>query len=165
MAFRTARPSKTITCPGGSIPSAGRPLHAAQSYNNQSLLATGCYEAEDPGITRFGQTGHPRNESRRHWSSTCHTARNDPPCEAIELSERPIAITHANPSLLSSSAAQQVRYRAERRWAESGGMLGFSLYPHHLKGRIPRLRRCRTSAIWWARTAELMGIAPHRYRL
>jgi len=25
------------------------------SYNNQSLLATGCYEAEDPGITRFGK--------------------------------------------------------------------------------------------------------------
>ena len=25
------------------------------SYNNQSLLATGCYEAEDPGLTRFGR--------------------------------------------------------------------------------------------------------------
>jgi len=24
------------------------------SYNNQSLLATGCYEDEDPGLTRFG---------------------------------------------------------------------------------------------------------------
>ena len=25
------------------------------SYNNQSLLATGCYEENDPGITRFGK--------------------------------------------------------------------------------------------------------------
>ena len=25
------------------------------SYNNQSLLATGCYETEDPGITRMGR--------------------------------------------------------------------------------------------------------------
>jgi microsomal dipeptidase-like Zn-dependent dipeptidase len=25
------------------------------SYNNQSLLATGCYEANDPGITRMGR--------------------------------------------------------------------------------------------------------------
>ena len=25
------------------------------SYNNQSLLATGCYENEDPGITRMGK--------------------------------------------------------------------------------------------------------------
>jgi microsomal dipeptidase-like Zn-dependent dipeptidase len=25
------------------------------SYNNQSLLATGCYESDDPGITRFGK--------------------------------------------------------------------------------------------------------------
>ena len=25
------------------------------TYNNQSLLATGCYEAEDPGLTRFGK--------------------------------------------------------------------------------------------------------------
>ncbi len=24
------------------------------SYNNQSLLATGCYEQEDPGLTRMG---------------------------------------------------------------------------------------------------------------
>ena len=25
------------------------------TYNNQSLMATGCYEAEDTGLTRFGQ--------------------------------------------------------------------------------------------------------------
>ena len=25
------------------------------SYNNQSLLATGCYETTDPGITRMGR--------------------------------------------------------------------------------------------------------------
>ena len=25
------------------------------SYNNQSLLATGCYEQEDPGLTRMGR--------------------------------------------------------------------------------------------------------------
>ena len=25
------------------------------TYNNQSPLATGCYEAEDPGITRMGK--------------------------------------------------------------------------------------------------------------
>jgi membrane dipeptidase len=25
------------------------------TYNNQSLLATGCYEAEDTGITRMGR--------------------------------------------------------------------------------------------------------------
>ncbi|MEM8951237.1 MAG: membrane dipeptidase, partial [Pseudomonadota bacterium] len=25
------------------------------SYNNQSFLATGCYEADDPGITRMGR--------------------------------------------------------------------------------------------------------------
>jgi membrane dipeptidase len=30
------------------------------SYNNQSLLATGCYEAEDPGLTRMGARSSPR---------------------------------------------------------------------------------------------------------
>ena len=30
------------------------------TYNNQSLLATGCYEQEDTGLTRMGRTWSPR---------------------------------------------------------------------------------------------------------
>ena len=37
------------------------------SYNNQSLLATGCYEAEDCGITRMGRQVIQENEPCRPW--------------------------------------------------------------------------------------------------
>ena len=40
------------------------------SYNNQSLLATGCYEAEDPGSDPDGQASRGRDEPGRDWSST-----------------------------------------------------------------------------------------------
>ena len=52
--------------------------------------------------------------------------------QAIELSERPIAITHANPSAWHPA----LRNKSDEvliALAESGGMLGLSLYPHHLK--------------------------------
>ena len=77
------------------------------SYNNQSLCAAGCYEEEDPGITRFGRqvikemnrVGMVVDMSHSGERSTFH---------AIELSERPITITHANPKSWQP-AAQQVR--------------------------------------------------------
>jgi microsomal dipeptidase-like Zn-dependent dipeptidase len=53
--------------------------------------------------------------------------------QAIELSSRPISITHANPSFWHSG----LRNKSDnvlKSLFEQGGMLGFSLYPHHLKG-------------------------------
>jgi membrane dipeptidase len=65
------------------------------TYNNQSLLATGCYEAEDPGITRMGRQvigDEPRRAGRRHEPFGGPLDHR-----GADLSERPIAITHANP--------------------------------------------------------------------
>ena len=52
--------------------------------------------------------------------------------EAIETSERPIAITHANPDWWHP-ARRNKSDRLIRALTETGGMIGFSLYPHHLK--------------------------------
>ena len=52
--------------------------------------------------------------------------------EAIEASERPIAITHANPDWWHP-ARRNKSDRLIRALTETGGMIGFSLYPHHLK--------------------------------
>ena len=51
--------------------------------------------------------------------------------EAIDASSRPIAITHANPHWWHSA----LRNKSDdvlRALTGAGGMLGFSLYPHHL---------------------------------
>src|SRR5262249_5900547 len=67
------------------------------SYNNQSLLATGCYEAEDPGITRMGREVIREMNRVGLAIDMSHSAERST-LQAIELSARPIAITHANPA-------------------------------------------------------------------
>lgn len=124
------------------------------SYNNQSLLATGCYESEDPGITRFGKQAIREMNRVGLVVDMSHSAERST-LEAIETSERPIAITHANPH----AWAPALRNKSDivlKSLAESGGMLGLSLYPFHLKDHS----RCRIEDFCQmvARTAELMGI-------
>ena len=103
------------------------------SYNNQSLLATGCYEAEDPGITRMGREVIKEMNRVGLVIDMSHSAERST-LEAIEISERPVAITHANPAFWHPA----LRNKSDdvlRALATSGGMLGFSAYPHHLKGK------------------------------
>ena len=124
------------------------------SYNNQSLLATGCYEADDSGITRMGrQVIHEMNRVGLVIDMS-HSAERST-LEAIEISKRPIAITHANPA----SWHPALRNKSDtvlKALAESGGMLGFSLYPHHLnEGSRCTLEDFCTMI---ARTAEVMGM-------
>ena len=66
------------------------------TYNNQSLLATGCYEAEDTGITRMGRQVIKEMNRVGLVVDMSHSADRST-IEAAEISERPIAITHANP--------------------------------------------------------------------
>ena len=124
------------------------------SYNNQSLLAAGCYEVDDPGITRMGR--HVISEMNRVGLvvDMSHSARRST-LEAIEISERPIAITHANPANWHDA----LRNKSDdvlKALAESGGMLGFSMYPHHLKDKSDCQLEDFCGMI--ARTADMMGV-------
>jgi len=103
------------------------------TYNNQSLLATGCYEAEDPGITRMGRQVIREMNRVGMVVDMSHSADRST-IEAAEISERPIAITHANPHAWQP-ALRNKRDAVIRAVTEAGGMFGFSLYPHHLKGK------------------------------
>ena len=101
------------------------------SYNNQSLLATGCYEAEDPGITRFGKQAVAEMNRVGLVIDMSHSAHRST-LEAIEISSRPISITHANPSWWHP-ARRNKSDEVISALTKAGGMLGFSVYPHHLK--------------------------------
>ena len=124
------------------------------SYNNQSLLATGCYENDDPGITRMGRQVIKEMNRLGLVVDMSHSASKST-LEAIQISDRPIAITHANPSFW---------YDARRNKSndilislgESGGMLGFSMYPHHLKNKSECSLEDFCSMI--AKTADLIGV-------
>ncbi|MBV9637752.1 MAG: membrane dipeptidase [Methylobacteriaceae bacterium] len=125
------------------------------SYNNQSLLATGCYEANDAGITRMGREVI-REMNRLGMVIDMSHSGDRSTLEAIEMSARPIAITHANPR----SWHPVVRNKPDevlRSLAASGGMLGFSLYPLHLKGSSACSLEDFCAMV--ARTADLIGVA------
>ncbi len=101
------------------------------SYNNQSLLATGCYESDDPGITRMGRQVIAEMNRVGLVIDMSHSAERST-LDAIEYSSRPIAITHANPAFWHP-ALRNKSDTVLKALAESGGMIGFSLYPHHLR--------------------------------
>ncbi|MEM9097782.1 MAG: membrane dipeptidase [Pseudomonadota bacterium] len=124
------------------------------SYNNQSLLATGCYEAEDPGITRMGRQVIAEMNRVGLVVDMSHSAERST-LEAIEISTRPIAITHANPSFWHPALRNKSDH-VLRALGESGGMLGFSIYPHHLKDGSDCTLESFCAMV--ARTAELMGV-------
>ena len=103
------------------------------TYNNQSLLATGCYEAEDPGITRMGKQVIKEMNRVGLVVDMSHSADRST-IEAAGISERPIAITHANLHAWQP-ALRNKRDDVVRAVVDNGGMMGFSMYPHHLKGK------------------------------
>ena len=66
------------------------------TYNNQSLLATGCYEKNDSGVTNFGREVIKEMNRVGIVIDMSHSAEKST-FDAIDISEKPIAITHANP--------------------------------------------------------------------
>ena len=101
------------------------------TYNNQSLLATGCYEDEDPGVTRMGRQVIAEMNRVGLVVDMSHSAERST-LEAIDISRRPIAITHANPAWWHP-ARRNKSDEVLRALTARGGMLGFSIYPHHLR--------------------------------
>jgi membrane dipeptidase len=102
------------------------------SYNNQSLLGSGWQEPVDSGITRFGREVIREMNRLGMVIDMSHSGERST-IEAIALSRRPIVITHANPSWWRDTARNKSD-AVIRALVERDGMLGFSLYPHHLKG-------------------------------
>ena len=124
------------------------------TYNNQSLLATGCYEKNDSGVTNFGREAIKEMNRVGIVIDMSHSAERST-LDAIEISQKPIAITHANPTFWHS-AKRNKSDDLLKTLAESGGMLGLSLYSHHLKDGT----NCKLESFceMTAKTAEIMGV-------
>jgi microsomal dipeptidase-like Zn-dependent dipeptidase len=101
------------------------------TYNNQSLLATGCYEKRDTGVTRMGREVIKEMNRVKMIIDMSHSAEFST-LEAIEISQKPIVISHANP-LFWHEGLRNKSDVVLKELNDSGGMIGFSLYPHHLK--------------------------------
>ena len=123
------------------------------TYNNQSLLATGCYEKTDSGVTNFGKETIKEMNRVGIVIDMSHSAEKST-FDAIDLSLKPIAITHANP-LFWHKAKRNKSNDLLKALSESGGMLGLSLYSHHLKNG----KDCSLQSFceMVAKTADIMG--------
>jgi microsomal dipeptidase-like Zn-dependent dipeptidase len=124
------------------------------TYNNQSLLGSGCYETNDTGITRMGKEVIEEMNRVGLVVDMSHSAERST-LEAMEISSRPIVITHANPGFWEPALRNKSQAVLEGL-AQTGGMLGFSLYPHHLKDKGDCSLESFCQMI--ARTAEIMGV-------
>ena len=124
------------------------------TYNNQSLLGTGCAEAEDAGLTRMG---HEVVAEMNRLGMVIDLSHAGPRTmlDAIAASTRPVAVTHANPAAWHD-VPRNIPDRVLDALAETGGMLGFSIYPLHLRGGSA----CSLAGFceMVARTAERMGL-------
>ena len=123
------------------------------TYNNQSLLATGCYEENDSGVTRMGKEVIREMNRVGIIIDMSHSAEKST-LDAMQISEKPIAITHANPSFWH----EVKRNKSEillKELSQSKGMIGLSLYPHHLLNGS----NCSLESFceMVAKTAEIMG--------
>ncbi|WP_067587117.1 membrane dipeptidase [Endozoicomonas ascidiicola] len=125
------------------------------TYNNQSLLACGCYEAEDSGVTRFGRQVIAEMNRVGMVIDMSHSGERST-LEAIEISQRPIVISHANPSSFHA-AKRNKSDTVLKALGDSGGLLGFSLYPFHLKNGSDCTLDDFCDMV--ARTADLMGVS------
>lgn len=124
------------------------------TYNNQSLLGCGWREREDSGVTRMGREVI-REMNRLGMAIDLSHAGERTALEAIELSERPVVVSHANPRWLRDTARNASK-RLLNALAANGGLLGLSLYPEHLPaGGATSLRAFGDMA---AQAAEIMGV-------
>ena len=124
------------------------------TYNNQSLLATGCYENIDGGVTNFGKEVIKEMNKLGLVIDMSHSAEKST-IDAIDISQKPVAITHANPNFWHP-AKRNKSNELLKILSKNDGMLGLSLYPHHLKDGTD----CALSSFceMTAKTVDLMGI-------
>jgi membrane dipeptidase len=124
------------------------------TYNNQSLLGAGWMEAVDGGVTRMGREVIAEMNRLGMAIDMSHSGERTT-LEAIALSTRPIAITHANPSWWRETG-RNISAEVVKALAKTGGMLGLSIYPHHLRdGGATTLRDFCAMA---AEVAAMIGV-------
>ena len=101
------------------------------TYNNQTPLAGGCFEKRDSGVSRFGKSVIEEMNRLGMIIDLSHAGKKS--ClDAIELSNKPVAISHANPSFFHKSL-RNIDDEVLIELVKKNGFIGLSLYPYHLK--------------------------------
>ncbi|MBI28397.1 MAG: hypothetical protein CFH21_00958 [Alphaproteobacteria bacterium MarineAlpha5_Bin11] len=101
------------------------------TYNNQTALGGGCFEENDSGVSRFGKEVIKEMNRLGMIIDLSHAGKKT--ClDAIALSSKPVAISHANPTFFHKSK-RNIEDVILKELASKDGFIGLSLYPYHLK--------------------------------
>jgi microsomal dipeptidase-like Zn-dependent dipeptidase len=122
------------------------------TYNTANHVGSSCYEPGDCGVTRFGRNLIREMNRVGVLIDLSHCGERTS-LDAIGHSERPVAITHANPA----ACWPHERNKSDavlRALADAGGVLGCAPYPH-LTGDAQTGREWAEGVAY---AVELMGI-------
>lgn len=122
------------------------------TYNTQNLVGSGCYEPHDGGLTAFGRDLIKEMNQHGVLVDMSHTGERTS-MDTIEVSSKPVAITHANPRFIKETQRNKSDDML-RALADSGGVLGLAAYPHLFAYDSTVEQFCEMVA----RTVDLMGI-------
>lgn len=101
------------------------------TYNTQSLLGCGWTEPRDSGLTLMGREVVREMNQIGMVIDLSHAGERTA-IETIEASQRPVVISHANP-IWWRDTKRNVSDTLLEALAAKQGMIGLSLYPHHMK--------------------------------
>ncbi len=124
------------------------------TYNNQNELGGSCYEEHDSGLARFGKEVV-LEMNRAGILVDCSHVGDRTTLDAIEVSEKPIAVTHAN----ARSLFDHKRNKSDdvlKALSQTGGVIGCAAYRN-----ITGDDYCKSIEAWCtmvARTVEIAGI-------
>ena len=103
------------------------------TYNVQNRIASGCWESDDQGVSKFFGRGAIAEMNRLGMLIDVSHCTERTCFDAIDISSRPIAITHANPSEFVGTDIELNRRNKStpliKRLVERGGVIGLSMYP------------------------------------
>ena len=130
------------------------------TYNTQNSVASGCWEEDDLGISRFfGRNVIKEMNKVGMLIDVSHC--NEKTCfDAVELSERPVAITHGNPQeFVGYDIELNRRNRSTdliKVLTEKGGVIGLGMYPKIMRGGSNSTREDFTEMVVWC--VERFGV-------
>ena len=101
------------------------------TYNERNLVGNGCYERTDEGLSRFGQDVV-REMNRLGMLIDLSHVGDQTTLDAVELSEQPVACTHANARAFFDHPRNKTD-DALRLITERGGVIGANAFPPFLR--------------------------------
>lgn len=133
---------------------------AQLTYNVQNRVASGCWEPDNAGVSKFFGRNVIAEMNRLGMIVDVSHCTERSCLDALEYSSRPIAVTHANPQEFVGKDIELNRRNKStefiKRMAQGGGVIGLSNYPKIMRNGSNCTLDTFIDMVSW--TVDLVGI-------